>query len=134
MKLSRQQTKTVDYTSIFQSKVTFRLSFRQYTLPYTFVLEDIIIYIIALAVVRQLFGQLIDFIGSVIMFGSFAISLVLPYLLLQLVKKVPTDGKPIFYYLYDIVRYTIGVLLPKKSFYKGQYLKQDKEALVFKKE
>lgn len=134
MKLTTQQTKTVDYTSIFQSKITFRISFRKFTLPYTFVVEDIIIYFAALAVIRQLFGQIIDFVGSIIMFGSFAISLALPYLVLQLVKRLPTDGKPIFYYLFDILRYGTSVLLPKKSFYKGYYFKPDKQSIVFKRE
>lgn len=134
MKLTPQQIKTVDYSSIFKAKITFRLSWRQYTLPYTFVVEDIAIYVISLAIIRQLFGRVIDTIGGVIMFGSFALSLSLPYLILRLIKQLPTDGKPIYIYLKDLVLYFLNVILPKKRLYKGDYQNEESKVIVFKKE
>lgn len=137
MKLTPQQLKTVDYTSVFRSKTTFRIGFKKWMLPYTFVLEDIIIYIASLVIIRQLFGQIIDMIGGFIMFGKYAISFVLPYLAMRAIKQLPTDGKPIYLYLWDIVRSYFTVILPKKALYKGNYIEQptdEPQDIVFKKE
>jgi len=141
MKLTPQQIKTIDYTSVFRAKITFMLSFnKKWTFPYTFVLEDVIIYMAALAIVRRFLGRVIDSIGALIvfnsinMFGGVAISLALPYLILWGIKKLPTDGKPIFYYLYDVIYYELNVLMPKKYLYKGGYQRQGNDAIIFKKE
>lgn len=133
MKLTPEQIKTADYSSIFRAKISFRISFRQYSIPYTFVLENIVIYALCFTVIQFTLGRVIQTIGSVIMFGSIAISMILPYLCLRLIHQLQTDGKPIYYYLWDSALYYFNVLLPKKHIYKGGYRQEQAEFIVFKK-
>lgn len=134
MKLTPKHIKTADYSSIFRAKIAFRISFRQYSIPYTFVLEDIVIYALCFTVIQFTLGRIIQTLGSVIMFGSIAISLILPYLCLRLIHQLQTDGKPIYYYLWDSALYYFNVLLPKKHVYKGEYKREQADVIVFRKQ
>ncbi|EEN70405.1 hypothetical protein HMPREF0345_2677 [Enterococcus faecalis ATCC 29200] len=133
MKLTTEQRKTMTYSSVFSAKITFRISFRKFTIPFTFVLEDIVIYGLSLFLVRRLLGNIIDTVGSVIMFGNIALSLVIPYLIFRWIKDRPTDGKRIDQYIIDWIRYYFDVLLFKKILYKGKYQAALPKVVVFKK-
>lgn len=103
--MQRDRTKTVNYTSVFLSKLSFRISFQKWTIPYTFEVEELAIFGVSMFIVRYVLGGIIDGISSVTFLNSYVLSLAGAYGLTRLIQFANTDGKRIDRYLIDTLSY-----------------------------
>lgn len=132
--MQRDRTKTVNYTSVFLSKLSFRISFQKWTIPYTFEVEELIIFACSMFIVRYVFGGIIDGISSVTFLNSYILSLAGAYGLTRLIQFANTDGKRIDRYLIDMLSYFSEVVLTKRVLYKGSYRRIKNEPIVYTKD
>ncbi|MGL9757241.1 TcpE family conjugal transfer membrane protein [Enterococcus sp. DIV2324] len=138
MSLTKDQRKTVTYTSLMTAPVAIRISIptmktgkNKITLPWLINFRSIAIYVVCFFLIRNLFGSIIQFAGTLLSLADIALSAVLPYLLMRFVLKINTDGKPIERYLLDTVFFFFKVILPNKEVYKGNYQKKQKDTVVY---
>lgn len=130
--MQRDRTKTVNYTSVFLSKLSFRISFQKWTIPYTFEVEELVIFAVSMFIVRYVFGGIIDGLSRVSFLNSYILSIAGAYGLTRLIQFANTDGKRIDRYLIDMLFYFFDVILPKRVLYKGNYRKLKDEPIVYK--
>lgn len=130
--MQRDRTKTVNYTSVFLSKLSFRISFQKWTIPYTFEVEELIIFAVSMFIVRYVFGGIIDGLSRISFLNSYILSIAGAYGLTRLIQFANTDGKRIDRYLIDMLFYFFDVILPKRVLYKGNYRKLKDEPIVYK--
>lgn len=130
--MQRDRTKTVNYTSVFLSKLSFRISFQKWTIPYTFEVEELAIFGVSMFIVRYVLGGIIDGISSVTFLNSYVLSLAGAYGLTRLIQFANTDGKRIDRYLIDMLSYFFEVILTKKVLYKGRYRRIKDDPIIYK--
>lgn len=123
--------KTVNYTSMFKSKLTFRISFKKFVIPYTFEVEQIIILAISVFVVVSIFGGLLEFIGEHTFLNHYVVGLGLAYMLTRLIQSAHTDGKRIDQFLVDMFIYFAEIVLPKKVLHKGKLVNINRQPIVY---
>lgn len=138
MALTKDQRKTITYTSLLTAPVAIRVSIpsmkagkKKITLPWLINFRGAAIYAVCFVVIRYFFGSIIQFAGNLLSLADIALSLVLPYLLMRLVLAINTDGKPIERYLLDTVFFFFKAILPNKEVYKGNYQKKQKDTVIY---
>lgn len=138
MVLTREQRKTVTYTSLMTAPVTLRISFpslkkggKKITLPWIINFRTILIYGVCFFLIQFLFGAIIGFAGQFLALADYALMFTLPYFLMRGLLSLTTDGKRIERYLLDTLSFFFFVLLPKKELYKGRYQKKQKDTVIY---
>lgn len=138
MALTREQRKTVTYTSLMTAPVAIRISFpslkkggKKYTLPWLVNFRTILIYGVCFLLIQFLFGSIISLAGRILALADYALMFALPYLLMRGLLSLNTDGKRIERYLLDTLSFFFFVLLPRKELYKGRYQKKQKDTVVY---
>lgn len=142
MALTRDQRKTVTYTSLMTSPAAVRLSLpalkrgkKKIVFPWVLNIRLIVIYVISFFLVQYLFGSLIQVVGRIIKLADYALSFVIPYFVTRGILSVPTEGKHIERYLFDTLRFFFFVVVPKKEMYKGSYrMKPKNQAILVPRE
>lgn len=110
--------KTFNYSSAMKQPVMVRKIYKNLSLPYSVSLTDAGIFIGIFITNYILFKSVINSLNNMLA-GMWILYLVVPFYVLKLEQKLQPDGKNIFLYLKDTIRYYLTIKIPKKRFING---------------